>query len=85
MVMAVPTFLNVDGDGTAVLDRSDGRFDSLAQAGPITQPRRRGVPFSMCGGKGSADDTRGRLMTTCQAKSPSTPEAIEDQLESGGP
>ena len=31
-----------------------------------------------------ADDARGRLMTTSQAKSPSAPEAIGDQLRSGG-
>jgi hypothetical protein len=43
------------------------------------------VPYSMCGWKSSADDTQGRLMTTSQAKSPNSPKAIEDQLESGGP
>ena len=35
-VIAVPNFLNVDGDGTAVPDQGDGRFGLLAQAGPIT-------------------------------------------------
>src|SRR5664280_3583540 len=85
MVIAVPTFLNVDGDGTAVPDRSDGRIGLFVQSRPITQPRRRGVPYSMCDWKSSADDTQGRLMTTSQAKSPSSPKAIEDQLESGGP
>ena len=71
--------------GTAVLDRSDGRSGLLLQAGPITQPQRRGVPLSMCCWKSSADDARGRLMTTSQAESPSAPEAIEDQQRSGGP
>ena len=42
------------------------------------------MPLSMCRWKSSADDARGRLMTTSQAKSPSAPEAIEDQLRSGG-
>jgi hypothetical protein len=42
------------------------------------------VPLSMCRWKSSADDARRRLMTPSQAKSPSAPEAIEDQLRSGG-
>jgi hypothetical protein len=42
------------------------------------------VPLSMCRWKSSADDARRRLMTSGQAESPSAPEAIEDQLRSGG-
>jgi hypothetical protein len=35
--------------------------------------------------KSSVDDVRERLMTPSQAESPSAHEAIEDQLQSGGP
>ena len=42
------------------------------------------MPLSMCRWKSLADDARGRLTVSSQAKSPSAPEAIEDQLRSGG-
>jgi hypothetical protein len=85
MVMAVPTFLNVDGDGTAVPNRSDGRFDLLAQAGPITRLWDGTCRCQCADWKSSADDARGRLMTPSQTKSSSAPEAIENQRSRGGP
>src|SRR5664279_5940482 len=48
MVIAVPTFLNVDGDGTAVPDRGDGWFDLLVASRTNHPPLGRDVPFSMC-------------------------------------
>jgi hypothetical protein len=42
------------------------------------------VPLSMCNWRGSVDDARERHRTTSQTESPSTPEAIGDQLRSGG-
>jgi hypothetical protein len=80
MVIAVPTFLNVDGDGTAVPDQGDGRFDLFVASRTNHPPLGRDVPFSMCRWKRSVYDVRGRLMTPSQAKSPSAPEAIENQL-----
>jgi len=85
MVMAVPTFLNVDGDGTAVPDRSDGRFDLLAQAGPITLLWDGTCHCQCAGWKGPVDDARGHHMTSSQTERSSSPEAIEDQPDSGGP
>ena len=80
MVMAVPTFLNVDGDGTAVPDRSDGRSGLLVQPGPVTLLRDGACRCQCAVRKSSADDVRERLMTPSQAESPSAPEAIGDQL-----
>ena len=73
MVMVVPTFLNVDGDGTAVPDQGDGWFGMLVASQTGHPLLGRDVQFS----RSSVDDVR--------AESPSVPEAIEDQLQSGGP
>ena len=56
MVIAVPTFLNVDGDGTAVPDQGDGWFDLLVASRTDHPPLGRDVPFSMCNWKSSVDD-----------------------------
>jgi hypothetical protein len=42
------------------------------------------VPLSMCNWRDPVDDARQRHRTTSQTESPSTPEAIGDQLRSGG-
>ena len=85
MVIAVPTFLNADGDGTAVPDQDDGWFDLLAQARPITLLWDETCRFQCSTGRARSTTSRGRLMTPSQANSPSAPEAIEDQQQSGGP
>ena len=71
--------------GTAVLYRSDG-WSELFLATRANHPTSEtGVPLSMWRWKSSADDVRRRLVTPSRAKSSSAPEAIEDQLQSGGP
>ena len=45
MVIAVPTFLNVDGDCTAVPDQADGWFDLLVASRTDHPPLGRDVPF----------------------------------------
>ena len=70
IVIAVPTFLNVDGDGTAVPDQGDGRFDLLAQAGPITLLWDGTCRFQSAAGRVRPTTPEGRLMTPESAKSP---------------
>jgi len=85
MVMTVPTFLNVDGDGTAVPDQGDGLSGLRQQSGPVTLSWDGACRLRGAVSKSSVDDVRERLMTPSQAESPSAPKAIEDQPESRGP
>jgi hypothetical protein len=75
----------VDGDGTAVPDQGDGRSGLLAASRTNHPPLGRDVRVQCAVWKGSVDDVRKRLMTPSQAESPSAPEGIEDQQDSGGP
>jgi hypothetical protein len=66
--------------------RIGARWSELfEQPGPINPTRRRDVPLSMCGWRDPVDDVLQRHGTSSQAEPASTPEAIEDQLRSGGP
>src|SRR5271165_960480 len=65
----------VDGDGTAVPDRSDGRSGLLVASRTNHPPLGRDVPLSRCCWKNSADDARRRLVPS-QAKSPVLPKLL---------
>ena len=85
MVMAIPFFLNSWGDGTAVPDRSDGRFGLLVATRTNHPPQRRDVPCSLCGWKSSVDDARRRLMLQVRPNLPVLPKLFGTSSEAVDP